>query len=94
MAECNNEFNVPWNKPVKGRSFNPRYQTEFRKSQIKNAGFGWWAKTDIPNNVPLRRASLSNGSLFRFENEKELLLTKWGINEMANYGISHKLLRL
>jgi len=49
MAECNNEFQVPWNKPFKGRSFNPRYQTE------------WWAKTDIPNNVPLRRVSLSNG---------------------------------
>jgi len=91
MIECNNKLKVPWSKPVKGLSFNPRFETEFRKSQIKNSGFGWWSKTNIPSNVPLRRASLLDGSLFRFENEKELLSTKWNINEMARYGIGHKL---
>ena len=91
IAEPNSKQEIPWAKPATGSTFNPDYPTEFAKSQIKNAGFGWWAKVDIPANVRLRSVSVSEGTLLRFENEKELLATKWDINQMNDYGIGHKL---
>lgn len=91
ISIAKNRHGIPWERPIQVFSFNQTYQTEFRKSQIENAGFGWWANCNIPANVKLRSFNIADSTLLRFENEQELLATNWNINEMVNYGIGHKL---
>ena len=42
------ETQAPWNKPIEGLSFNPKYETEFRKSQIKMPGLDGGQKLIFP----------------------------------------------
>ena len=48
-------------RDASGPTFNARYPTKFRQSQIPNAGRGWWATTDIPKDTILRRVALTDG---------------------------------
>ena len=79
-----------WGHPAEGRTFNAEYPTENRTSGIPGAGTGWWARCDIPSGVRLRRCSIADGSLHRFEDEQALRASGWDLNEAINYGISHK----
>lgn len=79
----------PWGKPATGPTFNEKYPTEFRPSQIPGAGNGWWALVDIPAGVRLRRVSVTDGSLLRFETEEALKAAGWEVDDAVNYGIGH-----
>lgn len=78
-----------WGKPPEGPTFNADYPTEFRKSQIEGAGNGWYAKVDIPSGTRLRRVSVADGTLLRFESLEEIEKAGWDFDETVNYGIGH-----
>jgi hypothetical protein len=83
---------MPW-KNMQGPaapSFCQKYRTEFKPSTIEGAGKGWWATTDIPAGVRLRRVTVDDGSLLRFADEEALRATGWDIDEAVHYGIGHK----
>jgi len=80
---------LPWKKPVGGPSFNQEYLSEYRASDVPNGGLGWWAKVDIPKGTRMRKVTLKDKTLHRFENEAELRATGWDIDDAVNYGIGH-----
>lgn len=81
---------LPWKKKVEGPSFSSEYPTEFRESAVPGGGLGWFAKVYIPAGVCLRRVSIQDKTLHRFEDELELRATGWDIDDAVNYGIGHK----
>ena len=85
------KYSKTWGKPAEGPSFNSDFPTEFRTSQIKDAGNGWWAKIDIPANTRLRRVSVADGTLVKFSSEEQLQESGWDIDDSVNYGIGHHL---
>jgi len=90
-AVASNPVAIPktWGKPAEGPSFTTDYKTEFRPSAIDGAGNGWWAMVDIPKGVRLRRVSVAEGSLLRFETLEEIEDAGWDIDDAVNYGIGH-----
>jgi len=78
-----------WGKPATGPTFNSKYPIEFRKSLIEGAGNGTWALVDIPKGTRLRRVAVADGTLLRFQSEKELKVAGWDIDDAVNYGIGH-----
>lgn len=88
---CRSLSAVPktWGKPAEGHTFNSHYPTEFRQSQIYGAGNGWYAKVDIPGGTCLRRVSVADGTLLRFESLEEIETAGWDFDETVNYGIGH-----
>jgi hypothetical protein len=80
---------VPWGHQPEASTFNPKYATEFRESQIPFCGNGWYAKQDIPAGVRMRRISSEEGSLIRIGSEAEFKTTGWDPDEAVNYGIGH-----
>jgi len=79
----------PWGKPPDVASFNEKYPTEFRMSEIPGAGKGWFAKVDIPKGVRMRRVSVDDGSLIRVGSLEALKATGWDLADSVNYGIGH-----
>lgn len=80
---------MPWGHQPDASTFNPKYATEFRESQIPFCGNGWYAKQDIPASVRMRRISIEEGSLIRIGSEEEFHATGWDADEAVNYGIGH-----
>merc|ERR1712217_764959 len=70
-------------------TFNSSYPTEFKPSGIPGGGLGWYAKIKIPKNTRLRRVSLAQGTLFRFDSLAQLMATSWDMEETVHYGIAH-----
>jgi len=79
---------IPWGHQPDESTFHPDYATEFRESTIPQCGNGWFAKTDIPSGVQMRRVTAAEGSLFGFT-EEEFKATGWNPDEAVNYGIGH-----
>lgn len=82
----------PWKNTMgpSASSFCQKYVTEFKESSVEGAGKGWFASTDIPAGIRLRRVSVEDGSLLQFADENALRATGWDIDEAVHYGIGHK----
>eukprot|EP00929_Paragymnodinium_shiwhaense_P035223 TRINITY_DN19045_c0_g1_i1.p1 TRINITY_DN19045_c0_g1~~TRINITY_DN19045_c0_g1_i1.p1 ORF type:complete len:225 (-),score=21.15 TRINITY_DN19045_c0_g1_i1:389-1063(-) len=95
MAEAT-QMPKPWENPVgasnctlAGPTFNETFPSEFRESGIKGAGRGWFAVGKIPKGTRLRRLSVKDGSLLRFESYEDLMgRTGWtDFRETVHYAI-------
>ena len=80
----------PWGKPAEGPTYNEASPTEFKTSNIPDAGLGWFAKNDIPKGTRLRRVSVADGTMFRFGSLDDFKNSGWDLADSVNYGIGHR----